>query len=250
MDGGREIVFHAGAANIFRGGQAKGREHRSIWHEDWEQREMRGGKKGWCEGVIIRRIDMITDSNVNMDNYSFKEGVNQFSPSLILLHIGGPLLILFALPLFVLNAIMIFGGILVESTQLSLENLIGIAIGVFGPKVIVQGIGSHINSSSIIRVVENGLVVRTFNLGFTWEFVPWEEVIEVIPSPRVLHNGLLQWVIQINTLQDTHSDIGKLYGNGTSPAILLSVHYKNRDKLIDIINEKIRDGKITRSESI
>lgn len=178
-----------------------------------------------------------------MEGISFIEGENQFSPSANLFRIG-PLLLIFFLvpPAMVLNAIILLIGIVFGSNQLSGESFIGIGFGIVIPKYLPNLLRPEINAYSIVRVLKNGLIVRVFARGFDWKFIPWKDVIDVMPSPRVFPNGLLYWVIKINALEETHNIIGKKFGDGTSPAILLGTYYKNRDKLMDIINENIRDG--------
>jgi len=146
---------------------------------------------------------------------------------------------LLVFPVLIVYAGIQLLGMLLGSAQITFDCLLGIAIGVYWFRVVPKALKAEINSNPIIRVVDQGLIVRVFTLGYEWAIIPWEDVIEVIPSPLFLQYGLVHWVIKINALEDTHLIYGKRFSDGASPAILLPYYMKNRDKLIDIIEEKL-----------
>ena len=102
-----------------------------------------------------------------------------------------------------------------------------IGLGWYMAKEVSNKVFTQINSTPIIRVINKGMIVRVFKFYFDWVFISWADITDVLPSPLVLHNGRLNWVIKARSLGERYSIIGKRYGDG-SPAILINSYIKNR----------------------
>lgn len=186
------------------------------------------------------------NNDVSTKKVIFIEGVNQFSPSnnKYIIYVGPYLfMMVIGMPLLIIGLIGMIVNILFGAEPNTFEQLITIMGGIFFARMLPYYLKNEINSYSTTKVISEGLIVRVFTFHYDWKFVPWEDVLGIVPSPLVLHDGVLNWVIKINALADTHTAIGKKYGDGTSPAIYLNSHIQNRDRLIDIIQENIDDYK-------
>lgn len=131
---------------------------------------------------------------IQIKKESFIEGINQFSPSksgnqfylwpyLFMMYIG--------IPLTFLAATGTILGLFMGFTSFSIESAISLIVVLYIPLQFYKLLVVEINLFSTIRVVEEGLSVKVFSRGYDWEFIPWEDVIDVIPSPFVVPNGLL-----------------------------------------------------------
>ena len=184
------------------------------------------------------KLDGIDLDNLsNMKAISFKPGVNQFSPSSAgkIFNIWLPLLMMFiSMIALYLGLISLVISVLLGETPISGEVFVKIiALGYFSwklPAFFIVGI----NSFPTIRVVDKGLMVRVLRNWFTWEFISWNDIIEIIPSPLVLYGGDHNWIIKVkNKLTKTHTIIGKRFGDGQGPSILLNKFIINRYRLIE-----------------
>jgi hypothetical protein len=97
-----------------------------------------------------------------------------------------------------------------------------------------------VNQHNVIRVNDGGLSVRIFTWRYNWRLIPWDDVIDVELLPRLDPWNQPMWGILVKSLTPWHKYLGKFYGAGKYPVILLSSQLENRDLLIDMIIEKIK----------
>lgn len=175
---------------------------------------------------------------------SFKNGVNQFLPN-----IGGWFNIY--IPLFMIGVaaptliyILVFSVIemismVFRETPFDFEIVQYFAVSVILTGFMTKPLIAAVNSSHSIRVVDEGLLVRVYNLRFYWVFVPWEEIEDIVPSSKLLPYGYTYWIIKIINISDSNLTQGSRAVREGRSGILLSQYIRQRSKLISIIEQRL-----------
>ncbi|HNT25670.1 MAG TPA: hypothetical protein PKM21_14970 [Anaerolineales bacterium] len=94
-----------------------------------------------------------------------------------------------------------------------------------------------LNQYNTIQVVEKGLKITTFGPFLFWKFIPWKDIVGIEKATRVDRWGQTTWVIKVKKLTPWHQYLGKFYGFGDCPIILLTSDMEDREQLVELIKQ-------------
>lgn len=114
--------------------------------------------------------------------------------------------------------------------------LVGLAYGLF---MVLTGALQNINQFNRIRVAEEGLYVEIYVLRYTWKLVEWKDVLDIKLLPSLDRWRKPQWLIRVKELTYWHRWISWRFNCGSEPGILISSDLIDREKLLEIIEQRI-----------
>jgi hypothetical protein len=98
-----------------------------------------------------------------------------------------------------------------------------------------------VNQYNRIRVTEEGLYVEVYVFRYFWKFISWDEILELKFLVRLDRWGKPQWLLRVRNLTYWHRWISWHHWCGSDPGILIHSDLINRDKLLDVIEEKLSE---------
>jgi len=97
-----------------------------------------------------------------------------------------------------------------------------------------------VNQYNRIRVAKEGLYVEVYAFRYIWKFIRWNEILELRLLPRPDRWGKPQWLVRVKNLTYWHRWISWHYQCGSDPGIVINSDLMNGDKLLKIIDEKLK----------
>jgi len=114
--------------------------------------------------------------------------------------------------------------------------LIGSAYGLF---YAITGTLQFVNHYNRIRVAKEGLYVEVYMFRYIWKFVAWEDILDITLLAQLDRWRKPQWLIRVKELTYWHRWISWRYNCGSQPGILISSDLIDREKLLEIIEQRI-----------
>jgi hypothetical protein len=119
--------------------------------------------------------------------------------------------------------------------------LIGITYGLL---IAVTGLLQIVNHYNRIRVTEEGLYVEVYAFRYVWKFVSWDEVLELKLLTSLDRWRKPQWLLRVRNLTYWHRWVSWYHRCGFNPGIVINSDLIGRDKLLDIIEQKLSGMKV------
>jgi hypothetical protein len=117
------------------------------------------------------------------------------------------------------------------------SNIFLFAIGL---AIVLALVPMDINKYSDLRVIDEGIFVRTFNFVYSWKFIPWDYVTEIKKIRISVPIQTTAWIVPVRNLGLYHKLLGFRYGFGFRSCILISQEIENVDELITKIKEELK----------
>ena len=143
-------------------------------------------------------------------------------------------------PLLLINIVILLTTI--NTQKLTIEyfgNLFGMIVSLVFILVICP---AAINQHNKIYVTPKGIKVRVFSiLKYRWLEVTWQEILGVELAKRPDRWMKTLWIISVEKLTLWHRFLSFIFHTGNHPIILISSDMENREFLLDIVRNNIKD---------
>jgi hypothetical protein len=118
--------------------------------------------------------------------------------------------------------------------------LIILAVSIYGLFAVITIPLQIVNQYNRIRVAKEGLYIEVYVFRYIWKFIHWNDILELKLSPKLDRWGKPQWLLKVKNLTYWHRWISWQHGSGSDPSVLINSDLIGRDKLLDLIETKLK----------